>query len=80
MGVRSLASRSRLVFPSRAAHRKTGVYELIVPHLPYKRYYRLEHEEVWILHIRDARRRPWEGEGDQWSNRPWVLCSDWAAA
>jgi toxin ParE1/3/4 len=40
------------------------VYELIVPRLPYKIYYRLEREEVWILHISDARRRPWEGQGD----------------
>ncbi|HEY2135103.1 MAG TPA: type II toxin-antitoxin system RelE/ParE family toxin [Xanthobacteraceae bacterium] len=41
---------------------KAGVYELIVPRRPYKVYYRVEGEEVWILHIRDARRRPWEGE------------------
>ena len=42
----------------------SGVYELIVPRLPYKIYYRFEREEVWILHIRDARRRSWEGQGD----------------
>lgn len=39
-----------------------GVRELIVPRRPYKIYYRIEGEEVWILHIRDARRRPWEGD------------------
>jgi toxin ParE1/3/4 len=43
---------------------RSDVYELIVPRLPYKVYYRLDREEVWILHIRDARRRPWQGEGD----------------
>ena len=41
-----------------------GVYELIVPRRPYKVYYRIAGTEVWIVHIRDARRRPWEGEGD----------------
>ncbi len=34
------------------------VYELTVPRYPYKVYYRVEGDEVWILHIRDARRRP----------------------
>jgi addiction module RelE/StbE family toxin len=43
---------------------KPGVYELIVPRRPYKIYYRIKGAEVWIVHIRDARRRPWEGEGD----------------
>jgi toxin ParE1/3/4 len=43
---------------------KPGVYELIVPRRPYKVYYRIEGAEVWVVHIRDARRRPWEGEGD----------------
>ncbi len=38
-----------------------GVYELIVPRRPYKMYYRVKGEEVWIVHIRDARRQPWEG-------------------
>jgi toxin ParE1/3/4 len=43
---------------------KADVYELIVPRRPYKVYYRIQSDEIWILHIRDARRRPWEGEGD----------------
>ena len=38
-----------------------GVHELIVPRRPYKIYYRIKGEEVWIVHIRDARRQPWEG-------------------
>lgn len=39
-----------------------GVYELNVPRRPYKVYYRIERDEVWILHVRDARRRPREEE------------------
>jgi len=39
-----------------------GVYELIVPRRSYKVYYRIEANEVWIVHIRDARQKPWEGE------------------
>lgn len=38
-----------------------AIHELIVPRRPYKVYYRIEGNEVWIVHIRDARRRPWEG-------------------
>lgn len=37
------------------------IYELVVPRYTYKIYYRVEGDEVWILHIRDARRRPWGG-------------------
>jgi plasmid stabilization system protein ParE len=51
-------------FPRSApATDEPGVYELIVPRRPYKVYYRIENDEVWLVHIRDARRRPWEGEG-----------------
>jgi toxin ParE1/3/4 len=35
------------------------VRELTVPRFPYKIYYQIEGDEVWVLHIRDARRRPW---------------------
>lgn len=38
------------------------VRELTVPRRPYKVYYRIEGDEVWILHIRDARREPWAGQ------------------
>ena len=58
--IRSLASYPRLGQRTD----RPGVYELIVPRRPYKVYYRIENDEIWILHIRDARRRPWEGEGD----------------
>jgi len=40
------------------------VHELIVPRRPYKVYYRIVDEEVWIVHIRHAARRPWIGEGE----------------
>jgi toxin ParE1/3/4 len=29
---------------------------------PYKIYYRIRNNEVCLVHIRDARRRPWQGE------------------
>jgi plasmid stabilization system protein ParE len=35
------------------------VRELAVPRYPYKVYYRIDGDEIRILHIRDARRRPW---------------------
>ena len=38
-----------------------GVRELSLARYPYKIYYEIEGEEVWILHIRDARRQPWDG-------------------
>ena len=36
-----------------------GVRELNVPRRPYKIYYRIDRDEIWIVHIRDARRSPW---------------------
>jgi plasmid stabilization system protein ParE len=39
---------------------ESGIYELTIVRYPYKVYYEVERDEVWILHIRDARRRPWE--------------------
>ena len=38
------------------------VRELIVPRRPYKVYYRVVEDEVWIVHIRHSARRPWLGE------------------
>lgn len=29
---------------------------------PYLVYWSIEAGEIWIVHIRDARRRPWQGE------------------
>jgi toxin ParE1/3/4 len=39
-----------------------GIRELTLVRYPYKIYYELEGDEVWIVHIRDARRRPWARE------------------
>jgi plasmid stabilization system protein ParE len=36
-----------------------GIHELIVIRYPYKVYYRVDDHRVVIMHIRDARRRPW---------------------
>jgi plasmid stabilization system protein ParE len=36
-----------------------GIHELIVIRYPYKVYYRIDDHRVVIMHIRDARRRPW---------------------
>ena len=36
-----------------------GVRELTIVRYPYKVYYVPQGGEVWILHIRDARRKPW---------------------
>jgi len=52
-------------FPNSApATNEPEIRELIVPRLPYKIYYRVVGQEVWIVHIRHAARRPWRGEGD----------------
>ena len=37
-----------------------GIYELTIIRYPYKVYYEISGDEVWIVHIRDARRRPWD--------------------
>jgi plasmid stabilization system protein ParE len=38
-----------------------SVRELSIPRWSYKVYYQIEQGEIWIIHIRDARRRPWQG-------------------
>ena len=37
----------------------SDVRELTIIRYPYKVYYEIENDEVWVLHIRDARRRLW---------------------
>jgi toxin ParE1/3/4 len=39
-----------------------GVRELSLAPYPYQIYYEVQGEEIWILHIRDARRLRWDGE------------------
>ncbi len=46
-------------FPfSAPATDEPNVRELTLVRYPYKIYYQIEREEVWIVHIRHARRRP----------------------
>ena len=40
-----------------------GAYEMSIARYSYQVYYRVEKEEVWIVHIRHARRKPWDGKG-----------------
>jgi plasmid stabilization system protein ParE len=43
---------------------EAGVLELSIVEYHYKVYYELSgDEEVWIIHIRDTRRKPWRGKG-----------------
>jgi toxin ParE1/3/4 len=37
-----------------------GIRELTLVGYPYKVYYEVERNEVWIVHIRHASRRPWK--------------------
>jgi toxin ParE1/3/4 len=39
-----------------------GVYELTLVRYPYKVYYQVEGNDVWIVHIRHTARRPWQVE------------------
>lgn len=48
------------IAPETDAH---GVHELTIVRYPYKVYYEVSGGEVWIVHIRDARRQPWEVGG-----------------
>ncbi len=41
---------------------ESGVFELTLVRYPYKVYYQIEGDEVWIVHIRHAARRPWQDE------------------
>lgn len=43
---------------------QTGVYELTIVRYPYHVYYEINGDEIWIVHIRDARRQPWPGESE----------------
>lgn len=41
------------------------VRELTMARYPYKIYFRIAGQEVQILHVRDARRRPWSEQNRQ---------------
>ncbi len=36
-----------------------GIHELTLVGYPYKIYYEVQRDEVWIVHIRHTSRRPW---------------------
>jgi len=38
-----------------------GVRELSITRHPYKIYYEIRGDELYVLHIRHTRRRPWRG-------------------
>jgi plasmid stabilization system protein ParE len=41
-----------------------GIHALWLGRYPYIVYYRIGVDEIAIIHIRHAARRPWQGEGD----------------
>ena len=41
-----------------------GLLEIAVVRHPYRIFYEVVDRELWIIHVRDARRKPWEGGGD----------------
>ena len=43
---------------------EVAVLELSIVRYPYKVYYELEGDEgVWVIHVRDTRRKSWRGKG-----------------
>jgi len=38
-----------------------GIYELSIVRVPYKIYYEIQGNEVWIIQIRHTARQPWSG-------------------
>lgn len=52
---------SRLAdFPQMAPETdEPGIHELTIVRFPYKIYYEIAGDEVWIIHIRHTARRPW---------------------
>jgi len=54
------AERLIAAFPDAGARTDVqGVHELSVPRYGYKLYYAVGPDAVWIVHVRDGRRRPW---------------------
>ena len=38
---------------------ESAVRELTIVRYPYKVYYQIEGDEIWVVHIRHTSRRPW---------------------
>lgn len=54
------ATRLMASFPESGAETDVPeVREMSVPRHPYKLYYAIAPDAVWIVHVRDARREPW---------------------
>jgi toxin ParE1/3/4 len=52
-----------LAFPLMApATEIPGVRECSMSRFPYNLYYEIRGDELCVLHVRHARRRPWEGD------------------
>jgi toxin ParE1/3/4 len=61
---RSAAALALLPYLGVLIDRSPEFRSLRVGRYPYRLYYRIRNNEVWIIHIRHASRRPWSGEGD----------------
>lgn len=54
------------VFPLMApSTEEPDVRELTIVRYPYKVYFKVVEDEIQVLYIRDARRRPWMGEEEE---------------
>lgn len=60
---RRIASLADFPFAAPATD-QPDVRELTIVRYPYKVYYEVSGEEVWVLHIRHTSRRPWSGEAE----------------
>jgi plasmid stabilization system protein ParE len=61
---RAAAALGVLPYLGAVAERSPEFRAVIVGHYPYRIYYRIRGNEVWIVHIRHTSRRPWSGESD----------------
>ena len=61
---RSAAALALLPYLGGVIDRSPEFRSLRAGRYPYRLYYRIRNNEVWIVHIRHASRRPWSGEGD----------------
>ena len=61
---RSAAALALLPYLGVLIDRSPEFRSLCAGRYPYRLFYRIRNNEVWIVHIRHASRRPWSGEGD----------------